>query len=141
MLNREAVKRCQEKFEPLRPLLPTGTKLLYEFFITPDESATSEDGVFLLVTQSGGQFSRYDVLTELHIHYNLGQDKDYELNKVRQWLEEYRKGIKLKYFHYRRFVIKTILLDGLPRFLPNGEVKQAEFGGENIFSELLSNSL
>lgn len=142
MLIPEAVQRLQKKFESCQTILPTGTKMLYEFFVTPDEDATSDDGVFLLVAPRVDQDKHYDVLTELHVHYNLGQDEDYEIKKVREWLKNYQRGVRPRFSHYQ-FVVE-ISREGLPRFLPNGKIEQDseiqfESGGnEKIFSEILS---
>ena len=148
MLIPEAVRRLQEKLAPCRDLLPTGTKLIYEFSITPDEGATSEDGYFVLVTPQDDRREHYVVLSKLDIHYNLGQDEDFEIKEVRQWLQDYRDGISSSFSqsHYQHMI--PVFWDEIPRFLAvflNGEIARRPsllVEGENeeiIFSEILSN--
>ena len=141
MLNQEVVRRMQAKYEPFRDLPPKGTKLLYEFSITPDEDGLSSDGHFMLVTPKEGEPCHYRILTELFIHYNLGMEEDFEENEVREWLNTYRMGtralVTLPEVH-RGFVTETHK-DEIRRFVRTVKTQRNDNDLEEIFSEVLSN--
>ena len=137
MLIPDVVARLQIKFQVLQNLLPPNTRLLYEFFVEPDEGATSDDGCFLLVTPRNNQSGYHDVLAELNIHYNMGQGEDFDIREVRQWLKNYTSQNKANFPYRYHYVVETIR-DGLPRFIPNGKIDFSWCGGEHIFSQILS---
>lgn len=147
MLIPKAVRRLQEELAPCRDLLPTGAKLLYEFSVTPDEDATSDDGYFVLVTPQDNRHELYVVLSKLDIHYNIGQDEDFEIKEVRRWLQDYRDGIHSPFSHSHYQYMIPVSRDEIPRFLAvfsNGEIARRpsllveDENEEIIFSEILS---